>query len=213
MEKYTLQEYANLLQNLRMMKEFYSNGEEEKNVGYLTYDSREVTEGTLFICKGAAFKAEYLDAAIEKGAIAYVSEVKYETKEDVPVKQVFVSADDIKDALLQKKVPEPQVAKQPQQKKVKNDIMEVDLHAHELLDTTAGMSNSEILNYQLDVFRKTLEECKNKKGQKIVFIHGKGDGVLRKAILQELKYKYKNYESQDASFREYGFGATMVIIH
>ena len=134
-------------------------------------------------------------------------------KNDVPVKQVFVSADDIKDALLQKKVPEPQVAKQPQQKKVKNDIMEVDLHAHELLDTTAGMSNSEILNYQLDVFRKTLEECKNKKGQKIVFIHGKGDGVLRKAILQELKYKYKNYESQDASFREYGFGATMVIIH
>ena len=83
-------------------------------------------------------------------------------KNDVPVKQVFVSADDIKDALLQKKVPEPQVAKQPQQKKVKNDIMEVDLHAHELLDTTAGMSNSEILNYQLDVFRKTLEECKNK---------------------------------------------------
>ena len=75
-------------------------------------------------------------------------------KNDVPVKQVFVSADDIKDALLQKKVPEPQVAKQPQQKKVKNDIMEVDLHAHELLDTTAGMSNSEILNYQLDVFRK-----------------------------------------------------------
>lgn len=134
-------------------------------------------------------------------------------KNDVPVKQVFVSADDIKDALLQRKVPEPQVAKQPQQKKVKNDIMEVDLHAHELLDTTAGMSNSEILNYQLDVFRKTLEECKNKKGQKIVFIHGKGDGVLRKAILQELKYKYKNYESQDASFREYGFGATMVIIH
>ena len=134
-------------------------------------------------------------------------------KNDVPVKQVFVSADDIKDALLQKKVPEPQVAKQPRQKKVKNDIMEVDLHAHELLDTTAGMSNSEILNYQLDVFRKTLEECKNKKGQKIVFIHGKGDGVLRKAILQELKYKYKNYESQDASFREYGFGATMVIIH
>ena len=100
------------------------------------------------------------------------------------------------------------MAKQPQPKKVKSEIVEIDLHAHELLDTTAGMSNSEILNYQLDVFRKTLEEYKNKKGQKIVFIHGKGDGVLRKSILQEL-----NYESQDASFREYGFGATMVIIH
>ena len=45
MEKYTLQEYANLLQNLRMMKEFYSNGEEEKNVGYLTFqrgDGRDI---------------------------------------------------------------------------------------------------------------------------------------------------------------------------
>lgn len=134
-------------------------------------------------------------------------------KDDVPVKQVFVSAEDIKDALLQKHEPEPRVSKPSQTKVIKNDILEIDLHAHELLDTTAGMSNSEILNYQLDVFRKTLEEYKNKKGQKIVFIHGKGDGVLRKSILQELKYKYKNYESQDASFREYGFGATMVIVH
>ena len=74
------------------------------------------------------------------------------------------------------------------------------------------MGNGEILNYQLEVFRKTLDEYKNKKGQKIVFIHGKGDGVLRKALLQELKYKYKTYQSQDASFREYGFGATMVTI-
>lgn len=134
-------------------------------------------------------------------------------KDDALVKHVFVSADDIKDALLQKKEPEVVVAKPSQAKKIKNEIIEIDLHAHELLDTTAGMSSGEILNYQLDKFRKTLEEYKNKKGQKIVFIHGKGDGVLRKSILQELKYKYKNYESQDASFREYGFGATMVIIH
>ena len=91
--------------------------------------------------------------------------------------------------------------------------MEIDLHIHELLDDTTGMSSGEMLEYQLDVFRKTLEEYKNRKGQKIVFIHGKGDGVLRRAILDELKHKYKTFQSQDASFREYGFGATMVIIH
>ena len=61
-------------------------------------------------------------------------------------------------------------------------------------------------------FAENLDQKETIKG-KIVFIHGNGDGVLRKSILQELKYKYKNYESQDASFREYGFGATMVIIH
>lgn len=71
-------------------------------------------------------------------------------------------------------------ARKPEAKVPQSDIVEIDLHAHELLDSTAGMSNGEILNYQLDVFRKTLEEYKSKKGQKIVFIHGKGDGVCAK---------------------------------
>lgn len=88
----------------------------------------------------------------------------------------------------------------------------VDLHASELLDTTAGMNPGEILNYQLDVFRRTLAEYAGKKGTKIVFIHGKGEGVLRRALLNELKYKYKQYTYQDASFQEYGYGATQVNI-
>ena len=134
-------------------------------------------------------------------------------RDDESVKQVFVSTDDIREALLQKTVPDQPKVPKMHQPKVKNDIVEVDLHIHELLDDTNGMSNSEMLNYQLDVFHKTLNEYKNKKGQRIVFIHGKGDGVLRRAILDELKRKYKNYSSQDASFREYGFGATMVTIH
>lgn len=134
-------------------------------------------------------------------------------RDDESVKQVFVSADDIREALLQKTVPDQPKVPKKHQPKVKNDIVEVDLHIHELLDDTNGISNSEMLNYQLDVFHKTLNEYKNKKGQRIVFIHGKGDGVLRRAILDELKRKYKNYSSQDASFREYGFGATMVTIH
>lgn len=132
-------------------------------------------------------------------------------KNDIPVKQLYVSAEDIQSALIQKKEtdkPQVQPAKQP----IKNQIVEVDLHIDELLDTTAGMSNAEILNYQLEKFREVMEEYKNKRGQKIVFIHGKGDGVLRKALVDELKRKYKNTIYQDASFREYGFGATMVIV-
>ena len=92
------------------------------------------------------------------------------------------------------------------------DVVVVDLHASEVLDTTAGLSASDILNYQLDVFRRTLEEHKNEKGRKIVFIHGKGEGVLRQAIIQELRYKHKRYTYQDASFQEYGYGATQVTI-
>ncbi|MBR2103013.1 MAG: DUF2027 domain-containing protein [Prevotella sp.] len=88
----------------------------------------------------------------------------------------------------------------------------VDLHAHELLETTAGMSASDILNHQLDVFRRTLADYSAKKGTRIVFIHGKGEGVLRRALIHELKYSYKTYTYQDASFLEYGYGATQVTI-
>ena len=75
------------------------------------------------------------------------------------------------------------------------------------------MSNGEMLRHQMEVFHATLAEHKKEKGKKIVFIHGKGEGVLRKEIEKTLRYQYKNYTFQDASFREYGFGATMVIIH
>ena len=88
----------------------------------------------------------------------------------------------------------------------------VDLHASELLDNTNGLTPTDILNHQLDVFRKTLKEYEKQKGTKIIFIHGKGEGVLRKALVNELQYRYKSYTYQDASFREYGYGATQVTI-
>lgn len=132
-------------------------------------------------------------------------------RNDAPVKQVFVSADDIKEALLQKRTADEPARPQKRQP-VRQEIVEVDLHAAELLDTTAGMSNTEILNYQLDKFREVMEQYKARRGQKLVFIHGKGDGVLRKAVIDELKHKYKTCTYQDASFREYGFGATMVTV-
>ena len=92
------------------------------------------------------------------------------------------------------------------------DVVVVDLHIDALLDTTAGMSKGDMLNYQVDVFRKTLAKYRDKKGQRIVFIHGKGDGVLRRALVSDLSYRYKSYSYQDASFQEYGYGATQVTI-
>ena len=135
-------------------------------------------------------------------------------RDDAPVKQVYVSADDLQQALLRKKEvdkpAQPHAANKPQG--AKQGAVEIDLHIGELLDDTRGMSSGEILRYQLDKFHEVMEQYKNKREQRIVFIHGKGDGVLRKALLQELKRKYPNCRHQDASFQEYGFGATMVTI-
>lgn len=134
-------------------------------------------------------------------------------KNDQPIKQVYVSAEELKEVLIQKKsVDAPSKPQTLIKRGGKNEIVEIDLHISELLDDTRGMSNSEILNYQLDKFREVMEQYKKKREQRIVFIHGKGDGVLRKALLDELKRKYPDCRHQDASFQEYGFGATMVTI-
>lgn len=46
----------------------------ETVVSHLSYDSRDMADGTLFICKGAGFVPAYLQAAVGKGAVAYMSE-------------------------------------------------------------------------------------------------------------------------------------------
>lgn len=132
-------------------------------------------------------------------------------KDDQATKQVYVSAEELQRALnMKQQVDKPQTI--VKRGVAKNGIIEVDLHIGELLDDTRGMSNGEMLNYQLDKFREVMNQYRNKREQRIVFIHGKGDGVLRKAILDELKRKYPACRHQDASFQEYGFGATMVTI-
>lgn len=49
-----------------------------RTVEAVTCDSRSAVPGSLFLCKGAAFKPEYLLQALERGAFAYVSETAYD---------------------------------------------------------------------------------------------------------------------------------------
>jgi hypothetical protein len=122
-----------------------------------------------------------------------------------------ISSEEIKKAMLQKEGAVKPKRSRPKVK-LQSGIIEIDLHIHELTETTAGLSNADMLQLQLDKFHAVIDENKNNKGQKIVFIHGKGEGVLRNEILKLLKSRYKSYYFQDASFKEYGFGATMVVI-
>ena len=140
------------------------------------------------------------------------AQVYYITRKDIPERDMLISNEDIQKVIREKEGPSRRPRIQRIAKKEKDDILEVDLHINELLDTTAGMSNKEMLDYQMSKFREVMNENKNKKRQKIVFIHGKGDGVLKNEITKAIRKEYKKTDYQDASFQEYGFGATMVII-
>ncbi len=49
----------------------------DREVKHLSFDSRDVSEGTLFVCKGAHFREDFLRSAVEGGAFCYLSETEY----------------------------------------------------------------------------------------------------------------------------------------
>lgn len=135
------------------------------------------------------------------------------TRNDLPAKQLIIDSSALERAMKEKRhADRPQARRVEHHHKKKDDIIVQDLHIAELLDNLSGLSNTDMLNVQLDKFREVMEANKKKLGQKIVFIHGKGEGVLRRALLDELKRKWPRCAVQDASFQEYGFGATQVTI-
>jgi len=90
--------------------------------------------------------------------------------------------------------------------------MEVDLHIHQLVNSTKGMTNYDMLTLQLDTAKRQLDFAIQKRIQKIVFIHGVGEGVL-KIELDYLFGRYNNVKFYDANYQKYGLGATEVYIY
>jgi hypothetical protein len=120
------------------------------------------------------------------------------------------------DKLTDKDFQQVSISKEPKREPTaempKSDLVEIDLHINQLLDDIRGLSNADMLKLQLDTFRKEMDKAIASGAKKIVFIHGVGDGVLKNEIRRELQRKYAKYPYQDASFREYGFGATMAVL-
>ncbi len=78
LEKLELRTYLDVLrENSLLEEEFLLSELTNSKVEYISYNSQDVREGTLFVCKGNNFQVKYLEQAIKSGAIAYVSEVDY----------------------------------------------------------------------------------------------------------------------------------------
>lgn len=141
--------------------------------------------------------------------------------DDRPQRPAPVNASALEDAMNAKRAADSRPARrQPVRRQLKRrdhkapdgEPLVVDLHIAELLDDLRGLSPADMLNIQVDEFRRVMDENASAKGRRIIFIHGKGEGVLRNALLKELTHRYKGHDVQDASFREYGYGATQVTI-
>ena len=168
-------------------------------------------------------RVEVIDDTIS-GVVTTIdgNQITFEDKEGFPfvfetsqlIKSFDIKVSSHEAALVKRQKDIPLKPKKPTPKKKLRNApkLEVDLHIHQLVKSTKGMNNFDMLNLQLDTARRQLEFAMRKRIQKVVFIHGVGEGVLK----EELKYLFKKYENlkfYDADFQKYGLGATEVYIY
>ncbi len=87
----------------------------------------------------------------------------------------------------------------------------VDLHAEAILEDHREVPPEELLNLQIAYFTRCMEAAIIDNYYKVIFIHGVGNGVLKKAIIERLR-EYPNVIWQQAPFARFGMGAIEVMI-
>ena len=94
MNKFKLKEYIDILKENNLIKDLI-NIEKilEKEVNHFSYNSNDIRKDTMFLCKGANFKEEYLLDSINSGSFVYIADRKYNV--DYPC----IIVNNIRDAL------------------------------------------------------------------------------------------------------------------
>lgn len=124
---------------------------------------------------------------------------EYDKKDLLPANALDVGEVNIKDSRSRAAVVSAQQV----------DRLIIDLHAHELIENTRGMSKYEILNHQIQKARDIIAEARRRKVPKVLIIHGKGTGRLKDEVHQMLG-KLGGLEYYFADFADGGYGATEV---
>lgn len=126
--------------------------------------------------------------------------------------ELNVSSQEVKNSMAEKDIQKRKTPIKIKRKEKEIPPMEVDLHIHHLVPSTKRMTNHDMLTLQLQTARKQLEFAIRKRIQRVVFIHGVGEGVLR-TELEYLFGRYDNVSFYDANYQKYGIGATEVYIY
>jgi len=89
---------------------------------------------------------------------------------------------------------------------------EIDLHIEKLHKNHASLPVHEILELQLRTVKQVMDEAIVQQCSKVTFIHGVGDGILKKRTRQ-IVASYQGVTIEDGHFGRYKFGATTVFFN
>ncbi len=126
---------------------------------------------------------------------------------DVPEARVQKENRDQREKRAEK---EYEAGKQEENLSVERPPEVIDLHIDRLIPDYKAMERDVILNYQLEYFEQTLDKAIALNYNKIIFIHGIGNGVLRERVHGILKRKQGIHSYKEADPQQYGYGATEV---
>lgn len=116
----------------------------------------EVKINTVNLCKSGIYKhTRWFDS---------ICIIRALDKEHLPATEE-IDEKQLTQAIREKKDTTPAPTPRPQ-KQIVGNIVEIDLHCHELLETTAGMNNKDILEYQLEVSGKPWKNTNYGKAKK-----------------------------------------------
>ena len=110
------------------------------------------------------------------------------------------------------KRPEAPAAPQVAPATPEQTIEKVGLEAERILPNATGMTPHEVLLYQLKNFRRELDKRLDRRGSKVIFIHGAGQGVLHQLIINRIEQDYPMVQYRDVTFDGFPMGAIEVTI-
>lgn len=110
------------------------------------------------------------------------------------------------------KLPDTPAAPQAAPAAPEQTIEKVGLEAERILPNATGMTPHEVLLYQLKNFRRELDKRLDRRGSKVIFIHGAGQGVLHQLIINRIEQDYPMVQYRDVTFDGFPMGAIEVTI-
>lgn len=91
-------------------------------------------------------------------------------------------------------------------------VEKVGLEAERILPNATGMTPHEVLLYQLKNFRRELDKRLDRRGSKVIFVHGAGQGILHQLIINRIEQDYPMVQYRDVTFDGFPMGAIEVTI-
>lgn len=163
-------------------------------------------------------KVEKTRAAFEK-RVKFKASVFFKSKGQIPAleKEGYLFQIDVQEKPLDVKqlnrdLNEEKEPGKPQEQ-FRRPEKEIDLHIEKLTEDHSLMSNSDMLKLQMEAFEKNLNYAIASGMDEILFIHGIGNGVLRKEIHKYLSQLENIKYFQDSQKSRFGYGATLVRIN